>query len=76
MPARHRHAVAGEIVRPRQGQKGFAVQPLRWVIERTLGGLARCRRLNRDHEATPSSALAFYIVAAAMILARRLARAS
>ena len=47
----------------------------RWVIERTFGWIARCRRLARDHEATPSSALAFFVLAAAMILVRRLARA-
>jgi len=67
--------VAVTIVRPPEGQKGFAVQPRRWVIERTFGWLGRCRRLARDHEATPSSALAFFVLAAAMILVRRLARA-
>jgi transposase len=64
-----------EIVRPREGQKGFAVQPRRWVIERTFGWTSRCRRLARDHEATASSALAFFVLAAAMILVRRLAHA-
>ena len=64
-----------EIVEPKEGQKGFAVQPRRWVIERTFGWIARCRRLARDHEATPSSALAFFVLAAAMILVRRMARA-
>lgn len=67
-------AITVEIVRPDKGQKGFAVQPCRWVIERTFGWIARCRRLARDDEATPSSALAFFVLAAAMILVRRLAR--
>ncbi|MCJ2029095.1 IS5 family transposase [Methylobacterium sp. J-043] len=67
-------AITVEIVRPEKGQKGFAVQPRRWVIERTFGRIARCRRLARDYEATPSSALVFLILAAAMILVRRLAR--
>lgn len=56
------------------GQKGFAVHPRRWVVERTFAWLGRCRRLARDHEATPSSALAFLMLAAAMILVRRIAR--
>ncbi len=56
-------------------QRGFAVQPRRWVVERTFGWLGRCRRLARDHEATPDSALAFVVLAAAMVLVRRLARA-
>lgn len=63
-----------EIVEPEEGQKGFAVQPRHWVIERTFGWIARCRRLARDHEATLSSAIAFFTLAAAMILVRRLAR--
>ena len=61
------------IVAAPEGQKGFAVQPRRWVIERTFGWISRCRRLNRDHEATPSSATAFFVLAAAMVLLRRLA---
>ena len=64
-----------EIVEPEAGQKGFAVQARRWIIERTFEWISRCRRLVRDHEATPSSALAFFVLAAAMILVRRLARA-
>jgi transposase len=68
-------AIIVEVVEPEAGQKGFAVQPRRWVIERTFGWISRCRRLARDHEATPSSALGFFVLAAAMILVRRLARA-
>ena len=56
-----------------EGQKGFAVHPRRWVIERTFGWIGRCRRLARDHEATPSSALAFFVLAAVMVLVRRCA---
>ncbi|WP_132255330.1 IS5 family transposase [Methylobacterium segetis] len=67
-------AITVEIVQPEEGQKGFAVQPRRWVIERTFGWISRFRRLAPDHEATASSALAFFIFAAAMILVRRLAR--
>ena len=67
-------SVAVTIVGAAPGQKGFAVHPRRWVIERTFGWLGRCRRLARDHEATPSSALAFLVLAAAMVLVRRLAR--
>lgn len=55
--------------------QGFAVQPRRWVIERTFGWTSRCRRLARDHEATASSANAFFTLAAAAVLLRRIARA-
>jgi transposase len=67
--------IAVTVVGAPEGQKGFAVYPRRWVIERTFGWLGRCRRLARDHEATPSSAPAFLVLAAAMVLVRRLARA-
>ena len=63
-----------ELVGPRAGQRGFAVRPRRWVIERTFAWAGRCRRLARDHEATPSSAVAFFVLAAAAVLLRRLAR--
>ncbi|GJD49063.1 hypothetical protein OPKNFCMD_1792 [Methylobacterium crusticola] len=68
-------AIVVEIVVPNEGQAGFAVQPRCWVIERTFSWISRCRRLARDHETTVSSALAFFVLAAAMILVRRLARA-
>ena len=67
-------AVMVAVVGAPAGQKGFAVQPRRWVIERSFGWVSRCRRLARDHEATPSSATAFLVLAAAMVLVRRLAR--
>lgn len=39
-----------EVVRRLQGQHGFAVQPRRWVVERTFAWLLRWRRLVRDYE--------------------------
>jgi transposase len=57
-----------EIVKPKTGQKGFTIQPRRWVIERSFGWIAR------DHKATPSSALAFVVLPTAMILVRQIAR--
>lgn len=39
-----------EIVRKPPDQKGFAVQPKRWIVERTFGWLVRFRRLVRDYE--------------------------
>ena len=52
-------SVSVMVVGAAERQKGFAVHHRRWVIERTFGWLGRCRRLARDHEATPSSVLAF-----------------
>ncbi|MBL6456712.1 IS5/IS1182 family transposase, partial [Belnapia sp. T6] len=42
--------------------------------ERTFAWTGRCRRLARDHEATPGSAVAFFVLAAATVLLRRLAK--
>jgi transposase len=39
-----------EIVKRAPDQKGFAVLPRRWVVERTFAWLMRCRRLVRDYE--------------------------
>jgi transposase len=55
---------------PEEGQKGFAIHPRPWVIEHTFGWISRCRRLARDHEATSSSPVAFFVLAAAMNLVR------
>jgi transposase len=42
--------IAVEIVKRAPDQKGFAVLPRRWVVERTFAWLMRCRRLVRDYE--------------------------
>jgi hypothetical protein len=39
--------IAVEIVRRKAGRVGFAVQPWRWVIERTFARFGRNRRLER-----------------------------
>ena len=39
-----------EIVKRSDRVKGFVVQPRRWVVERTIAWLNRCRRLAKDWE--------------------------
>jgi putative transposase len=68
--------IAVEIVRRKPDQIGFAVQPRRWVVERFFAWINRNRRLWKDAEATIASATAFLYAAAAMVLIRRIARAS
>ena len=48
-----------EIVKRNDGQKGFAVLPRRWVVERTLAWPTRCRRLARHYETLAATAVAF-----------------
>jgi transposase len=67
-------AIAIEIVRKPADQKGFAVHPRRWVVERCFAWLGRNRRLAKDFEATIASATAFLYAASAALLIRRIAR--
>jgi len=39
-----------EIVRRCDQAKGFVVLPKRWIVERAIGRLGRCRRLAKDYE--------------------------
>ncbi len=54
-------------------QKGFEVQPIRWIVERTFAWLVKCRRLINDFEKTVSSATAMIYLAMIRLMARRLA---
>ena len=47
-----------EIVR-RSDTGKFVVLPKRWLVERTIGWLNRCRRLSKDRECLNRNALAF-----------------
>jgi transposase len=51
--------IAVEVVSKPPGQRGFAVLPRRWVVERTLSWLVRWRRLVRDYERLPETHEAF-----------------
>jgi putative transposase len=72
----HATRIAVEIVRKHPDQVGFAVHPRRWVVERSFAWISRNRRLAKDFEAGIASAEAFLYAASAMLLTRRLARAS
>src|SRR3954447_482752 len=62
------------IVRKPEGQRGFAVIPRRWAVERTLAWLTAHRRLARDHERHPATSEAMIRWAAIGLMPRRLAR--
>lgn len=64
-----------EIVVKPAGQHTFEVLPRRWVVERTLSWLVRCRRLGRDDERLPGHAEAMVKWAMIGLMARRLAPA-
>jgi transposase len=61
-----------EIVKRSDQVKGFAVLPKRWVVERTLAWLNRCRRLAKDWENLNHKARAFLLLASIRLMVRRL----
>jgi transposase len=65
-----------EIVKRPDDAKGFVIVARRWVVERTLAWLNRCRRLAKDWEASVTSAEAWLLIASTRQLARRIARSA
>lgn len=61
-----------EIVKRSGSKKGFVVLPRRWVVERTIAWLNRCRRLAKDWECFNRKALAFLRLASIRLMLRRL----
>src|SRR3954453_7676963 len=61
-----------EIVRKPKGQRGFAVLPWRWIVERTFAWLGRWRRLKADYEWLPETTEALIYIAMIRLMLRRL----
>ena len=61
-----------EVVKRSDTAKGFAVLPKRWVVERTIAWLNRCRRLAKDYECLNRRALAFVHLASIRLMLRKL----
>src|SRR5260370_12669735 len=61
-----------EIVKRSDQVKGFVVLPKRWIVERTIAWLNRCRRLAKDWECVNRNALAFLKLASIRFMLRKL----
>jgi putative transposase len=61
-----------EIVKKAEGQKGFAVLPKRWIVERTFAWIGRNRRMSKDYERLPESSEAWIYLAMIGLMIRRL----
>ena len=60
-----------EVVKLAEAKKGFVLLPRRWVVERTFGWMARCRRLARDYERLPGTfAGLHWLMFSGLLLAR------
>jgi transposase len=68
--------VTTEIVKRSDQANGFEVIPRRWVVERTLAWLGRCRRLAKDFENLTRSAAAFIRLASIRLMLRKLCSTS
>ena len=61
-----------EIVKRSDAAKQFIVLPKRWIVERTIAWLNRCRRLAKDWECLIGKALAFLRLASIRLMMRKL----
>ena len=61
-----------EIVKRSDHAKGFVQLPRRWIVERTIAWLNRCRRLAKDWENLNRNALAFLKLASIRLMLRKL----
>lgn len=69
----HLDQLAIEIIR-RSDARRFVVLPRRWVVERTIAWLNRCRRLAEDWEASIASSEAWLVIASIRRMTRRIAK--
>lgn len=61
--------IAVEIVQKLVDQVGFVVLPRRWVVERTIAWINRCRRLSKEYEHHPfTSESHIYIASIGLLL--------
>lgn len=61
------------VVKPKE-QVGFAVQPRRWVVERTFAWLCRGRRLSKDYEKLPETSESVVYIGSIRLMLKRLAK--
>ncbi len=61
-----------EIVKRCDQAKGFVTLPKRWIVERSIAWLNRCRRLARDWENLNFTALVFLGFASIRLMLRKL----
>ena len=60
------------VVRRSPDSHQFEVLPRRWVVERTLSLLSRCRRLSKDYEELPETGETWVHIAMVHLMLKRL----
>jgi transposase len=61
-----------EVVRRPEGSKGFVLVPKRWVVERMLAWLGRCRRNSKDYEYRTDSSESMIWISVIHLMLKRL----
>jgi putative transposase len=61
-----------QVVMKAEGTPGFVPVKIRWVVERAIAWLGRCRRLSKDYEYNTSSSESWIQIAAIQQMTRRL----
>jgi len=61
-----------EVVKLPEAKRGFVLLPRRWVVERSIGWMARFRRLARDYERLPETLAGLHFLAFAILMTSRL----
>jgi transposase len=57
-----------QVVKLPQAKRGFVLLPRRWVVERSLSWMARCRRLAKDYERLASTVAGLHLAAFAFLM--------
>ena len=65
-----------EIVKRSDAAKGFVALPKRWIVERSIAWLSRCRRLAKDWENLNLSGLILLRLASIRLMLRKLCNSS
>lgn len=65
-----------EIIKRSDRAKGFVILPRRWIVERSIAWLNRCRRLAKDWENLNLSAITFLRLSSIRIMLRKLCNPS
>ena len=63
-----------EIVKRSDAAKGFVALPKRWIVERSIAWLNRCRRLAKDWENLNFNGLTFLRLASIRLMLRKLCK--
>lgn len=65
------HGIRLEVVKLSEAKRGFVVLPRRWVVERSLGWMARFRRLARDYARLPETLAGLHYLAFVILMLSR-----